>query len=385
MQSKRLFFLLFFYTSHLFSSNFHEHLFSVPFPSHIAKQHEAIFAIPEEKQTLSCFFSSHSELQKKLNLHWDAKLTQEITLKTTLKDLCIALPGLPQKNLQTFLTFISTNQSPRAQRKFDYETCETLRKNLFLALPLDPFLRIFAAYFQDEPLINRRVISATVTRRFFAPDQTAKHAALMRLAQRFNTKLIYRVSLQRAALLNKGIALPQEVIAKLCDQTIKGIDVVGSLNEETHTYPQTKGEMQTRLHTLFEFAHTHELVIVFHLFEERHDGPFYSALKETLATWNKPLFLEIGHIASLSEEWMRLFASNLNLRTLFHLNPQSNLLLQDTTLAHLKNLAQTLIKRNFPVVMGSDGRGILPASSYEEQRQLVPADFSTASFLSNKK
>lgn len=378
-----LFFVLFFPSTFLFSSNFHEHLFSVPFPSHIATEHEAIFSLPEEKQSLSCFFSTETELRKKLSLQWDAKQIQGITLETTLKTLCYILPGSPKKNLQKLLTFTATKKSPCSLRKFDYETCETLRKNIFLALPIDPFLRIFTSYFQEEPLINREVISATVTRRFFLPKQKTKHVALVHLARRFNTRLIYTVSLQRTTLLKKGIALPEEVLAQLHDRTIGGIDIVGSLYEETYTYPFTKQEMQKRLCSLFDFIQRHHLVVVFHLFEGQNDGPFYNALKETLTTWNKPLFLEVGHIASLNKEWIHLFASNPSLHTLFHCNPQSNAFLQDTPIPQLKKLTQALVKEGFPVVMGSDGRGILPASSYREQKRLISTRFSTFSFLSN--
>ena len=374
--------LFFFQTTFLFSSNFHEHLFALPFPQHIAQEHRVIFSLPDDKQRLSSVFPTVEALHKKLSLQWKGKNIRAITLDTTLKTLCHALPGKPEENLLKLLTYTSTQKSSCTFRKFDYESCELLRKSILLSLPIDPFLRIYDAYFKQEPLINREIISATVTRRFFALNQQKKHVALLHLASSYHTRLIYRVSLQRNTLLKQAIALPKEVLSLLITQQIGGIDVVGSLQEATYTYPYTKHKIQSRLKTLFDFAHHHHLVIVFHLFEECNDDPFYLALKETLSTWNKPLFLEVGHIATINQEWIELFASTPTLHTLFHLNPQSNHLLHDTPISHLKKVAKHLLKKGLPVALGSDGRGILPASSYQEQKALFTTRFAFFSFLS---
>lgn len=379
-------FLTLFPSPLLFSSNFHEHLFSLPFPENIASQHEAIFALPEEQQHLSIIFPDHflteRDLRKKLHLRWSKKETQGITLDTTLSALCHTLPGDPKDNLRQLLAFAASTKKCEKLKLFDYETSETLRKNLLLALPKENFLKIYEAYFNEEPLANRTVISATVTRRFFDRAQHQKYHALIRLAAQYQTQLIYRVSLQRTQFLKKGLALSKEVLELLEGDHIGGIDVVGSLLEATYSYPYTKQEMQTRLVELFEYIHKNHLIVVFHLFEDQSDDAFYAALQETLKNWNKPLCIEVGHVAHITPEWIDLFAANPALHPLFHINVASNQLLHNIPLSHLKKIGHSLLKKGFPVVLGSDGRGILPGSSYLEQKELLALPISRFSLLS---
>ncbi len=374
-----VFLIVLFKTLTLFSSNFHEHLFSLPFPQQIASEADEIFSLPKDQQRLARFFPTIESVRFKLRPFKDPKLPM-LSLQMTLKELCCALEGNPKENLQAILTMHTTREDSSKQRQLEYELCETMRKEILLSLSNEPFLRIYEAYFKEEPLVNRRVISATATQRFFAQD--AKMRSLLQLAQNYGSELVLRVSLQRTVLLEKGLNFSSDVLPLLKRHAIAGIDIVGSLKEMEAAYPYTEEQMQKRLLELFEFVSKHHLVLVFHMFEASSDGPFYTAFQRALQAQQSPLYLEVGHIAELTPRWLDVLTSNPAVHILFHVNPTSNALLHGISAAKLSTLIRLISQKGVPVALGSDGRGILPRSSYQEQIELLPATLSPYSFLS---
>lgn len=292
------------------------------------------------------------------------------------------MPGCPIENLRKLLT-LQENGSVE-QRKRHYIFIEDVRKQLLLELSCEAFCRIYTRYFKEEPVEDRQVISATVTRRFFSEDQTQKRRLLQTVAKLYSTNLVLRISLQRNQLLRKGLIFDQAVMDQLINGEIEGVDIVGSLTEDTYDYPYSHSEMKQRLHALFDFISSHNLVLVFHLFECLNNDSFYFALKEALLEWKRPLLLEVGHIANLNQEWIDTFASLEHIQVLFHANIESNHQIHGLSHALLKQTVDSLLEKGMPVVLGSDGRGIFPNSAFSKQRTKIDSPFSSGSFLSSR-
>lgn len=362
-----------------YGSNFHEHLFSLPTANDIAESADAIFNLSEEDQSLSSIFESERDVKRFLAFKLGKE--HEGASPKTLKQLSLIMGPDGKKNLLELLSF--PERGTLEERQLLYVDIEDLRKQIFLSLSSDEVIKIFARYFVHEPIINRQVVSATVTRRFFDEDQDGKYRRLRLLAEQYGSKLVYRVSLQRTVLLNKGIDLTPKVFKLIEEGEIGGIDVVGSLNEKKHVYEGSIDEISKRLTHLFDFISDRTLVLVFHLFEGMNDGPFYEALEKALRSYQKPLYLEVGHVAYLDTRWIEIFSSNPELNVMFHVNVQSNRLLQNRPLFQLRSTVKKLLAAGFSVVPGSDGRGILPGATYTEQVGLLECSLHDKSFLSS--
>jgi hypothetical protein len=366
--------ILLFCTSLLCASNFHEHLFSLPYAKNIVKVSDAIFSIPENSQRLSCFFETENFLRQFIEKKWDKEAVERFLkgggYTKSIADLCKKMPGDPKENLHRLLSF--DLQGSYEERRTAYIAIEDMRKAFFLALSLKDFETVYRDYFECDPLINRQIISATVTQRFFAREQKKKYRALKKLAKEYGSLLLYRVSLQRNALLQRGVSLSEECKALLLRKEIAGIDLVGSLKEDRYVYSQDKEMLKRKIKELFEFSATHSLILFLHLFESAHDDPFYGALEEIIAAFQQPIALQIGHIATLNEKWIKLFSSNPALSVLFQANIQSNVILHGSDLKVLEKNILLLSQEGFQVVLGSDGQGILPRASFLEQSQIFP-------------
>ncbi len=372
----------------LSASNFHEHLFSLPSPRDIREASEEIFLLPEKKQRLSEMFKNSEELYRFLKYKWNEDEAKDFVenggYDKTFLQLCQNFKGSPKANLEKILAYDFDETAPIEDRRLLYIDLEDIRKTLFLGISAKGLENIFRHYFEHESLVNRRIISATVTRRFFGCDQNKKYRRLRDLAQKYGTQLVYRVSLQRQDLLKTGIALNQESFCLLKKGEIGGIDLVGSLQEKTYVYSQSQAAIEEKLVLLFDYISDHSLVLVMHLFEGENKDSFYQALENVLKTYRKPILLEIGHIACIDSRWIGIFASNPNLNVLFHVNARSNQLLHDCSVERLQQTVHKLNAAGFPVVPGCDGRGILPGATYCEQVALLDCPLHDKSFLSMK-
>lgn len=365
----RLLFFLFFLFK-LNASNFHEHLFSLPFVENIVSKANSIFALPDNAQKLSLFFKSPEQLKAFLYTKWEHQKVDEFIASggfdKTLSELCHFFPGSGQENLKRILSLDIA--LPATLRRICYEIIETIRKDILLVLPDEEFLSIYEDYLKNEPLINRKVISATATRRFF---ETQKPQKLISLCKSYGSRLFFRLSWQRLRLLYEDFR-PGPTIHKLIEsRIIRGIDLVGSLNEEKIAYHLSKKEIEKKLRSLFDFSSNLGLVLVLHIFEEANNDIFYEALKNVVGSYKKNLYLEIGHLTLINKKWLNIFSSNPKLKCLFHVNAASNMILQNQTAASLKEKIHLLSSYHFPVAIGSDGRGILPGSSWKEQATIL--------------
>lgn len=372
-----------------YGSNFHEHLFSLPTPDNILASSGAIFALPEKQQRLSLIFNTDGDLHRFIRCKQGVKLADDFLkrggISQTLTDLCTAMGKTQQEGFASVLAFDVSEESSLEEKQRLYVDLEEVRKMVVLSLPCSEVEKIFARYFEEEKLLNRQVISATVTRRFFDLGQDNKYLKLKALAARYGSNLVYRVSLQRMVLLEEGIAFNPEVLALIESGEIGGIDIVGSLGEKQYVYPQSQEVIEEQLLLLFNYISDRSLVLVFHLFEALNNDLFYKALEKTLRAYRRSLFLEVGHIAHLNEHWIDVFAANPSLKVLFHVNLCSNQVLQGRSLAEIKQTVESLLSLGFPVVPGCDGRGILPGASYLEQVNLLGCALHHKSFLSAQK
>lgn len=369
----------------IWSSNFHEHLFSLPFPSNIVSVAPFIFAFPSDHQQLSNYFDQEQDLAMFIAPKWDAESCKEFIrqqgYKKTITQLCQHMPGDLIQNLEKFLSFDSDSLTPFQCKQKNYIAIEKMRKEILLHLPKDKVKIIFEEYFKEEPLINRQFISASVTRRFFQADQENKYLLLQELATQYGSKLVYHISLQREELMNEGINFNNHILSLLFDHKIYALNVVGSLKEKDYSYTQEPLVISQRIKELFNFVSKHSIVLIFHLFEEACDDPFYAALKNVLIHYKKSLYLEIGHLAHINDDWLKILSSNPYLHVLFHANIRSNQELQGLSIEQLREKVLLIQKYGFSVVPGSDGRGILPRSSYQEQMHLLQCSLDTVGFL----
>jgi len=371
--------LLWFFISLIFlvgvdlkASNFHEHLQSLPFPRNFAEEADAIFAIPDNVQLF---------LNESLGFIDDDtdNIIRSEGLTYTLSELCETLDSDKKVALEKLLSFDDGIDDIQLRRA-TYKYIETLRKNILLALSPEVVERIFERYFNEEPLCNREVISATMTRRFFEPSQRDKHTRLYSLAKRYGTELYYNVALQRKVLLKDGVVVTENSQRLLEKNAIKAIDVVGSIGEgngATNVKPlYSQGDIEQRLRDLFEYASEHSTSLVLHAFEAGNEGVFYDALRHVITSYTKPLKLEFGHVAYITEDWADIIISNPYITPCFHANIQSNRVLCDVSLVDLHKKVKALQNKEVPVFLGSDGRGILAGSSYHEQSKLLDIETS---------
>ncbi|MBJ7450264.1 MAG: hypothetical protein JHC93_07910 [Parachlamydiales bacterium] len=369
----------------LSASNFHDHLFSIPFAKNFSRVASSIFRIPSKELKLTDFFKNEDELTNFIEVRWGKPaaliFTHQGGFKQSLIDLCLSMPGDPSHNLERILTLESNEKTAVPLRQKEYIAIEDMRKKILLALPADDFEEVYRGYFRSDPLCNRRYISAAVTRRFFTESQDEKRERLMALAIKENTRLVYRVSLQREELMDDGVKFPNHVMDLLLNKSIGAIDVVGSLRENQYSYPDVK-LVQSRIRELFDFVRQHHISLVFHLFETCNNDNFYQGLEDVLRLVDRPLQIEVGHIARLDDRWIDIFASNPNLDMMFHVNVVSNMRLHGLTIEKLRETVFNLRQKGFKVVPGSDGRGILPSSSYVEQKVILACPLDDIAMIS---
>ncbi|MGM0440250.1 MAG: hypothetical protein ACQEP8_03945 [Chlamydiota bacterium] len=386
-----IFFCGLFLASSLRGANFHEHLISLPFPEHFRVASSAIFALPANDQEFSKSFESEEELASYLRTStaWDQDSIEDFLSlygnSATIRDFCSFMEGEPSDNLVSLLSFSVSANASLTVRQQAYISIENMRKQILLSLSGSEFLRIFEAYFKEDSLANRRVISATITRRFFEDDQEGKYWRLRALAQQYGSKLVYRVSLQRNRLLKSGILLSDKTKNLIEEGEIGGVDIVGSLREREYTYPFNVEDMEYHLRSILDYMAEQQSVLVFHLFEGVNSDKFYDILEKVLLNYDKEVLLEVGHIAYLDKHWLDVFAANPRLRVIFHLNLASNRELKAIATEELKKKVLMIQAAGFNVVSGSDGRGVLKGSSYAEQQALIETPLAKDSFLSQHK
>ncbi len=359
--------LLLSFSGALFASNYHEHLFSLPFKDNFYSVSPAILRVgreiplkkvfPTETQWMEFMLEKYPQEQEKYDYWCKRSLTEFINSRE--KD--------PQEALIDLMDFDSFLGCSCPKRQIGYECIENLRKATLLALPTQEFLQIYQEYFQQEPLVNRQVVYATVSGRLFESGQLAKAKQLKKLASNFKTVLLYRVSLQRHRLISKGVqAISSAVRQQIKSKLITAVDLVASLYEQPGDYLGQERQIAEKIKELFDFIDKYQTVLYLHAFEAASEGGVYTALQKVLANYKRPLRISIGHINALTDEWLEAWKSFPSTKIHFHSCPASAYYLHGFSYQEMKKQIHKIQRKGLPVTLGSDGRGILPQSSWEE-------------------
>ena len=140
----------------LTSSNFHEHLFSVPFEQNFSPTISKVIK-GELKVTTGKVFKSEEQWDfifdkvgsSKIKGHYHTYKgcsLDTVTRKLTTQQISLLFSAIFRtKNYQLLST---------KERKIAYQINENLRKEIFLNAPLDDVLHIFREYLEQEPIEN---------------------------------------------------------------------------------------------------------------------------------------------------------------------------------------------------------------------------------------
>jgi hypothetical protein len=358
-----------------FTSNFHEHLFSIPFKENFRCLKGKLFTSELPIFTKE-IFKEEEQWQLITKEFWPSLQGQyQSFANENLESFFLASNETSKiAFLLSLLNFEKFNYHSAKNRKIAYKINENIRKALFIKLPKEDLLSVFENYFNTEPIENRKVISVTCTQRFF--QDTGKAFALQDLATLYGTKIIFRASLQRSKLMTEeSIVLPKYVLDAIDSRLILGIDIVESMNETPWDSKGMQREIEKGLSSLFSFAHEKDIVIFMHAFENTSEGTFYTSLKHALKKNKFPLYLEVGHINALTSDWMDFFKDLPQVYTQFHCCLSSACTLQNYSIEKLQQTSTLLQSKGLALFLGSDGRGILPNSSYMEMSALINDDF----------
>ncbi len=378
--------LSFLYQHQAEASNFHEHLFSLPFKENFFGLENKLFT-PQLSIAVEDVIKYDSFWKTVAKKNWPHLTDRFINFKDASLEELYSASGMDNKKdfLLAILDFDTYLDLSKEEKRAAYQVSENLRKTILLNLDQEDFLKVFKRYFETELLVNRKVISATCTRRFFKDENKAQ--ALQELAMKYGTELVYRCSIQRSAFVNQGVNdLPDYILSAINQRIILGIDIVASINETPQDHLEKEIQIIEKLEELFRFTQKNDLVLFMHAFEGTNQGPFYRAMQKALTNIKGPLYLEIGHSQWINTKWIKFLKSLPSVYTVFHCCPSSGVHLHDTDIAKLQSVSKEIRSHGFSLFLGSDGRGILPNSSFLEMQALIEEDFSIGktSYLSKK-
>jgi hypothetical protein len=182
-----------------------------------------------------------------------------------------------------------------------------------------------------------------------------------------------------------------KVTGGLMEGWANGVDITGSINEErTSLTPELLERYEHRLTVLFALCGSFNQDVQIHMYEQGRSGTFYDAFFNVIEHMPKdPMSIEhifkpgrkfffpappnpqtiyIGHIAQMNREDIDRFKAlqakfGDHLRFRFQANLESNIVTQSIDIKKVAENIDQLIRAGLPVLLGSDGYGILGKSS----------------------
>jgi hypothetical protein len=364
------------------SNNYHEHIYSLPLASDFVAYADKIFDINENNQKLSQIFktATPSILEGLLTdmVGMNASAAKHLIetkgySNVTIKDVCFAMGGDPKANLGKF---ISLQPGSKMSPVSAYINAERFRKEIIYSLDTQTAAAIFEKYFRDEPFLNRSVIEMTVPSDFYSDAQKAKLLAIHNLAIKYGSRTKFYLSVPRSLLNKETFQISQEEELPHKTGLVDGLDISGSILEEYRPSATAKKNFfEEKLLSIMNYASEHRLPLRIHAFEKANEGLFYSALRNALQNFDKPIDIRIGHINKLDANWISFFQEITKKRKIqvsFDANVSSNVSLHGAQSAALEETISKLRALGLTVHLGSDGRGIIEkTSSFIYQDALV--------------
>lgn len=353
------------------ASNFHEHFSSLFLADNFASLGSDVFSIPVEEQLLSKTLVTYERYLLFMKVNFDLSeeaarqtVTPEDFAHLTIKDLCHSLPGDPVENFRhfVFIEKVGKGLSSADVRKI-YATQEDIRTHWIKSLSSEHLIRLYRHYFEADQYQNWKEMHISIPEVFLHdPVHQWRYSTFTAMAMHYKAKVKTFVSVRRDKI--------KSAIKRLeGDHGIDGLDITSSLFEDNQEFEmdkmkKVKAELLTNL---LDFMSETKQELRIHAFEAANTGPFYDILKFALENHRRPVRLRIGHINHITPEWLDLMAKNKNLDIRFDVNGASNFWLHSTPVAEVLKKIRMIHSYGFKTNLGSDGRGILPGSSYLEQ------------------
>ncbi|GEM_PF-2590127 len=353
------------------ASNFHEHFSSLFLADNFVALGPDVFSVPTEEQLLSKTLVTYERylLFMKVNFNLSEDIARNIVSledfpHLTIKDLCHSLPGDPVENFRHFIFIEKVEQgmSSADVRKI-YATQEDIRTHWIKSLSPEHLARLYRHYFETDHQQNWKEMHISIPEVFLHdPVHQWRYSTFTEIATHYKAKVKTFVSVRRDKIKNAIKRLDG-------DHGIDGLDITSSLFEDNQEFEMDKMKKVKAelLVNLFNFMSETQQELRIHAFEAANTGPFYDILKQTLQNHSQPIRIRIGHINHVTSEWLDVMAKNRNLNIRFDVNGASNFWLHSTPTSEILRKIRMIHSYGFKTNLGSDGRGILPGSSYLEQ------------------
>lgn len=271
----------------------------------------------------------------------------------------------------------------------------------FLMETKDGATLLFKNFLKRTPLEHRSVVSITANafHEFFKPENAQKMADIRSEFAKAGSQLewiggITRAQVQKldpAATDPHGAfkATMEKIKTLIAEGQISGIDITGSIVEDSKKYKDLEDKIEANLFERFQiiFDSLSEKKslgqLKIHMYESTPEGEFYdiffAALKDQLkkkGVDGVPPVIRTGHVNALRTQDIARFKEfpELKDRFAFEANLDSNMNLKQATPEKIAKIINELIAEGFKVRLGTDGIGIFGRISYFEstlQRLIV--------------
>lgn len=358
-------------SSSCWASNFHEHFSSLFLADNFVALGPDVFSVPTEEQLLSKTLVTYERyllfMKVNFNLSEDAArktVSPEDFPHLTIKDLCHSLPGDPIENFRHFIFIEKVEKGlSSADVRRIYATQEDIRTHWIKSLSPEHLVRVYRHYFENDHPQNWKEMHISIPEVFLHdPVHKWRYSTFTEMAKHYKAKVKTFVSVRRDKI--------KSAIKRVDgDHGIDGLDITSSLFEDNQEFEMDKMKKVKAelLVNLFNFMSETQQELRIHAFEAANTGPFYDILKQTLQNHSQPIRIRIGHINHVTSEWLDVMAKNRNLNIRFDVNGASNFWLHSTPTSEILRKIRMIHSYGFKTNLGSDGRGILPGSSYLEQ------------------
>ncbi|MBL7544119.1 MAG: hypothetical protein JNL11_09895 [Bdellovibrionaceae bacterium] len=356
------------------SSNSHEHFASLFLAENFAAVGDEVFTVPRDVQLLTHTIGTYERYLMILKVNFGysqeeaRKLISEAEFSDlTISDLCRRLPGAPMDNFKKLISFsIGTSNIQSMVLRKIYATIETMRLGWIKSFSNQALEKMYRNYFETDHRENWDEIHLSIPKSFAIGEHQNQYSQFLQIAKEHGAQIKTYISVVRS-YLNK--ASDHFMSAPHTD----GVDITSSIFEDEE-HSDTK---KTKYFTFEILKHLLDQVsqsgkeLRIHAFEASNRGPFYHLLMQVLAKYDKPIRIRIGHINHINKQWLELFSSNTNLKIRFDVNVASNITLHSANVHEIIEKMKLIHSFGYSTDLGSDGRGILPGTSYRAQLKLL--------------
>lgn len=353
-------------------ANLHEHFRSLFLADNFVTLGTDLFSIPPNEQKLSEAFGRYDQLLLMLRVNFrisEAKarflIPESDFQKLTIQDLCLRLPGTVFENFKKLVEMhIPEKNVSNVEIRNLYVLQEDIRTIWLKNLSKEMLTKIYINYFETDNQENWKDLHISVSAPYLTGEHKWRYNLFLEVAHQYKAKVKTFLSIHRGKIDHANLRSSDF-------QYIDGIDLTASMFEDQRTLNALK---QDSLERIFDFASRNGKELRIHAFEASNTGPFYKILKNVLKTYKRPIQIRIGHISHLTKEWLVLMKKNPHLQISFDVNASSNFWLQSRKTSELIEIIKMIHSFGFSTNLGSDGRGILPLSSYREQTKILDSE-----------